>query len=76
LYSYWWESQRERYWWMQNIKMDFGEIEGVGVIDWICLAQDRDNWRPLVNKIMNLYIPYNTGRCLSGCTTSCIEVVN
>jgi hypothetical protein len=27
--------------WEDNIKMDLGEI-GFGVVDWICLAQDRD----------------------------------
>jgi hypothetical protein len=31
-----------------NIKIDLREIGWVGV-DWIDLAQDRDQWRPLVN---------------------------
>jgi hypothetical protein len=30
------------------MKMDFGEI-GWGGMDWIDLAQDRDQWRALVN---------------------------
>jgi hypothetical protein len=30
--------------WVDNIKMDFGEIGWSGV-DWICLAQAWDNWR-------------------------------
>jgi hypothetical protein len=42
--------------WVDNIKMDLGEIEWGGV-DWIGLAQDRDNWRALVNLVMNLCIP-------------------
>jgi hypothetical protein len=36
--------------------MDLGEIEWVGV-DWIGLAQDRDNWRALVNVVMGLQVP-------------------
>jgi hypothetical protein len=33
--------------WVDNIKMDLGEIEWGGM-DWIGLAQDRDKWRALV----------------------------
>jgi hypothetical protein len=36
--------------------MDLREI-GRGVMDWIDLAQDRDQWRALVNKVMNLLVP-------------------
>jgi hypothetical protein len=39
-----------------NIKMDLREIEW-GSMDWIDLAQDRDNWRALVNTVMNLQVP-------------------
>jgi hypothetical protein len=42
--------------WVDNIKMDLLEIGGGGV-DWIGLAQDRDNWRALVNVVMNLRFP-------------------
>jgi hypothetical protein len=38
---------------MDNIKMDLREIEWDGM-DWIDLAQDRDQWRALVNTVMNL----------------------
>jgi hypothetical protein len=30
---------------------------GWGGMDWIDLAQDRDQWRALVNMLMNLLIP-------------------
>jgi hypothetical protein len=40
-------------WWVDNIKMALGEIEWSGV-DWFGLAHDRDNWRDLVNAVMNL----------------------
>ena len=37
---------RSRRRWMENIKMDVGEI-GWGCMDWIDLAQDRDRWMAL-----------------------------
>jgi hypothetical protein len=59
---------RPRRRWENNIKMDLREI-GLGVMDWIDLAQDRDQWRALVNTVMNLWVPYNVGKFLSGCAT-------
>jgi hypothetical protein len=53
--------------WVDNIKMDHREI-GLGGMDWIDLAQDRDQWRALVSAVMNLWIPLNAGNFLSGCT--------
>jgi hypothetical protein len=38
--------------------MDLGEIGWDGV-DWIELAQNRDQWRALVNMVMNLQVPKN-----------------
>jgi hypothetical protein len=47
---------RPRRRWVDNIKMDLGDI-GWGGRDWIELAQDRDQWRALVNTVMNLRVP-------------------
>jgi hypothetical protein len=41
--------------WEDNIKMDHREI-GMEGVDWIYLAQDRDQWPILVNTVMNLRI--------------------
>jgi hypothetical protein len=47
---------RPRHRLVDNIKMDLREI-GWDVIDWIDLAQDRDQWRALVTTVMNLWVP-------------------
>jgi transcription termination factor 2 len=47
---------RPKHRWVDDIKMDFREIGWDGM-DWIELAQDRDQWRALVNTVMNLRIP-------------------
>jgi hypothetical protein len=41
---------------VDNIKMDFREIE-YGGMDWNDLAQDRDQWRALVNTIVKVQVP-------------------
>jgi hypothetical protein len=38
------------------MKIDFRAIRGHGM-DWIQLAQNRDQWRALVNTVMNLQVP-------------------
>jgi hypothetical protein len=48
--------------------MDLLEI-GLGGVDWIGLAQDREIWRALVNAVMNLQVLSNAGKLLSDCTT-------
>jgi hypothetical protein len=47
---------RPRRRWVNNIKMNLREI-GWGGGDWIDLAQDRDQWRALVNAVMNFRVP-------------------
>jgi hypothetical protein len=47
---------RPRHRWVDNIKMYIREIEWDSM-DWIDLAQDRDQWRTLVNTVMNLRVP-------------------
>jgi hypothetical protein len=47
---------RPRRRWEDNIKLDLTEI-GIGGADWIRLAQDRVQWRALVNTVMNLPVP-------------------
>jgi len=46
---------RPRRRWVDNIRMDLQEVE-YGYMDWIGLAQDRDNWRKLVSAVMNLRV--------------------
>ena len=50
---------RPRRRWEDNIKTDLQEVGGGG--DWMELAQDRDRWRALVNKVMNSRVPKNAG---------------
>jgi hypothetical protein len=47
---------RPRRRWVDNIKMELGEIGWDGV-DWIDMAQDRDQWRALVSTVLNLRVP-------------------
>jgi hypothetical protein len=47
---------RPRRRWVDNIKMDLREI-GRGVMNWIDLARNRDQWRALVKAVMNLRVP-------------------
>jgi hypothetical protein len=47
---------RPRRRWVDHIKMDLREIGWDG-IDWIDLAKNRDQWRALVNTVMDLRIP-------------------
>jgi hypothetical protein len=58
--GYWWKSRkkkkplgRPR---VGNIKMDLREIGWRGM-DWMDLAQDRDQWRAHVNTVINHRVP-------------------
>jgi hypothetical protein len=56
--GFWWGNPegkrplgRPRHRWEYNIEMDFGEM------GWGGMTQDRDQWRALVNTVMNLRVP-------------------
>jgi hypothetical protein len=44
-----------RWRWVQSIKIELAEI-GLGSVDWIGMAQDRDKSRALVNVVINLRV--------------------
>jgi hypothetical protein len=46
---------RPRHRWEDGIRMDLREI-GWGSVEWMQLAQDRDQWQALVNTVMNLRV--------------------
>jgi hypothetical protein len=46
---------RPRRRWEDNIRMDLRDI-GWGDMDWIDLAQDRDQWRAVVNTVIKLRV--------------------
>jgi hypothetical protein len=61
--GYWWESQKKRDhqedqdvggWTKLKYILERQEWDG---IDWIDLAQDRDQWGALVNTVMNPRVP-------------------
>jgi hypothetical protein len=62
LIGYWWESQKEgdhrkdQELGVWTISLDLREIRWDGV-DWIDRARDRNQWRALVNTVLNLQVP-------------------
>jgi hypothetical protein len=60
--------ERPRRTWADNIKIDLRE-KGWGGMNWIEAAQDREQWRALVNTVMNFRVPQHVGKFLSGCAT-------
>jgi hypothetical protein len=59
---------RPRHRWEDDIKTDLREI-GWGGMDWIHLAQNRDQWRALVNMKMNLQVPQHFWKFLNRLAT-------
>jgi hypothetical protein len=60
--GYWWESQKERDHWEDQdvggwITVQWILERGWVGMHWIDLAQDRDQWRTLVNTIINIRVP-------------------
>jgi transcription termination factor 2 len=47
---------RPRRRWKDDIKIDLSKT-GLGDVDWIHQALDRDRWRVLVKMVMNLLVP-------------------
>jgi hypothetical protein len=47
--------RRPRRTWADNIEMDLREIGWAGM-GWIDLTQDKDQWRALVNTVMNIKV--------------------
>jgi hypothetical protein len=54
---------RTRRRWVDNIKMYLREIGWNGV-DWIDMAQDRDQRKVLMNTVMKLRVPQNAGKAV------------
>jgi hypothetical protein len=48
--------RKPRHRWEDNIRIDIWVIDWEGV-NWMHPAQDRDQWRAVVNTVMNLRVP-------------------
>jgi hypothetical protein len=57
---------RPRRRWVDYVKMNLREIRWDGM-DWIDMVHYRDQRRALVNTILNLRVPKDAGKFLSGC---------
>jgi hypothetical protein len=47
---------KPRHGWENNIKMDLRQV-GLCDVDWIELAEDRDQWSAPMNTVMSLQVP-------------------
>jgi hypothetical protein len=55
---------RPRFIWEDNIKMDLKQI-GLYAVYWIYPARDRDQWRALVNTVMDIRVPKIAGNIMA-----------
>jgi hypothetical protein len=56
--GYWWEIQKEReHWENQDVSGWYLTETGWSGMDWIDLAQDRDQQRALMSTVMKLRVP-------------------
>jgi hypothetical protein len=55
---------RSRHRWVDNIKIGLRGIVWE-CVDWIDMAEDRDQWSALVNTVLNPWVPWNAGKFLS-----------
>jgi hypothetical protein len=65
--TFWFENLRgkrplgiPRHRWEDNIRIDLREVGCEGV-NWINVAQDRDQWRAVVNKVRDVRVLYKGG---------------
>jgi hypothetical protein len=49
--------KRPRRRWVDNIRIELGEVGWGDNVDWIGLAQDMNRWRAVVNSVLNLRVP-------------------
>jgi hypothetical protein len=54
--GFWWGNQKERDK-FKDLDVGGSSRSGIGGLDWIDLAQDRDIWGTLLNSLMNLLVP-------------------
>jgi hypothetical protein len=51
--------------WEDNIRMDLKHIVRKGV-NWVYLIKDRDQWRAVLYRIMNIRVSYKANNFLTG----------
>jgi hypothetical protein len=63
---------RPRSRWVNHVKIYLRETGWDGMA-WVNLTEDRDQWRVLVNMLMNLRVPQNVNRFLGSNKTGCFS---